>query len=82
MRRLYYGSAECNGKQIRYSLTVAVMEGDIEFYGVAAEMEGEEAAAGDLTVSRCRAEAFLERLRRGTVPPSALRDVVEDWIEE
>lgn len=33
-----------------------------------------------LTTCRARAEQFLAQLRRGTVTPTGLMDVVQDWL--
>ena len=82
MRQLSYGTARCGERTIRYDLLVEELAADVETYGVSASMEGEETSIAYLTISQRRIETLLERLRRGSVTPVALRDVVEDWLEE
>ena len=53
-----------------------------ESYGVkiARTGGGEEAAIPNITVSVSRIDALMELLTRNFVTPTALRDVVEDWL--
>lgn len=52
-----------------------------EAYGVMIrETTGESAAVPDITVSAARIEDLITRLIRNTVTPTALADVVADWL--
>lgn len=70
----------CKNSTARYYLLQEPLGEDAEVYGVAVEYGGERAELRSLTVSRRRAEALLERMRRGRVTPVTARDVVEDWL--
>lgn len=78
MRKLLIGKSRCRALPARYYL----LEEGAASYGVRIELEGESAAAPDLSPSRRRVKELAERLARGTVTPVALRDVVDDWILE
>ena len=74
------GDAECGGFPIHYALLVKTLENGLENYGILVEYRSQRAAVPDLTIFRRRAEALIERLRRGGVTPVAVRDVAEDWL--
>lgn len=82
MRNILTGAAVCRDSAVRYYLLQEPLGEDAEVYGVAVEYGGERAELRNLTVSRRRAEALLERMRRGRVTTVTARDVVEDWLLE
>lgn len=82
MRKRLVGEARCRASQARYYLLEKEPEEGGASYGVRIELEGETAAAADLSPSRRKVEELAERLVRGTVTPVALRDVVDDWLLE
>ena len=52
-------------------------------YGVCIrDQEGSMAMAPGVTTQRRRINALLRRLMRGGVSPTALGDVLEDWLAE
>lgn len=53
-----------------------------ETCGVMVELDGERTEIADITPSRRRVRALLDRMCRGTVTPVAVRDVVDDWLLE
>ncbi|MBQ2995715.1 MAG: hypothetical protein IJE22_00575 [Oscillibacter sp.] len=67
-------------KAVTYEIFFAEEDGMLR-YGIRAEWRGEVEAVSDITTRKEDAEALLELLRRCGVPPIALRDVVEDWLE-
>ena len=70
--------------ELRYCLFREEADGGGAEYGVEVQAvcQGERtcARAAGLTVSREKAEAFLQMLVRGTVTPAGLMDVAEDWL--
>ena len=52
-----------------------------ERYGVSVVWRGERAIITDITSKKEDIADLIQRLRRGNVLPSVLRDVVEDWLE-
>ena len=71
--------------ELRYCLfREAEADGGGAEYGVEVQAicQGERtcARAARLTVSREKAEAFLQMLLRGTVTPAGLMDVAEGWL--
>ena len=80
LRKVPMGAGECGGFPIRYYLLVETMPNDLELYGAQVEYRAQTAALPALTLCRRRAEALLERLRRGAVTPVAARDVAEDCL--
>ena len=73
MRRLFFASTV-------YRVLEAEIEG-IPRYGLCAMRGGEAANIPDITSKREDLLALLAQLERADVPPLALRDVVEDWLE-
>ena len=51
-------------------------------FGIRLALGEEQIVIRELTASERRAQRLLERLRRGSVTPVALRDVVDDWLLE
>lgn len=82
MRTVPMGEAACEGDPIHYALLVETLENGLENYGVQVEYRTQSAMVAALTLCRRRAEVLVERLRRGSVTPVALRDVAEDWLLE
>lgn len=75
------------GRLHRYEYTVLIGEMEVspcfacESYGVRVRgQDGETGEVPDITVSLARIDELMELLVRNTVPPCALRDVVDDWI--
>lgn len=80
MRSVFMGSRRLSGEILTYHLLIEEV-GDLgENYGVLLEGFGQTAAIRGITVAQNRALSLLEKLRRGAVTPSGLRDVVEDWL--
>ena len=80
MNRILFGSAEMNKREIRYYLISEKSRHGWTEYGLAVEFADEQAQFPSLTLSRGRVQELLSRMRRGTVTPVAVRDVVEDWL--
>jgi hypothetical protein len=51
-----------------------------ELYGVQVEMGEETASRPRLTASKTSVSALLDKLAAGGVTPTALNDVVDDWL--
>lgn len=81
MEKLWFGSAECLGEKIGYGLLVQISEDGIMHYGVTVEYGGEVAAIPDITLKIGDILALAGLLRRGSVTPVTLLDVIEDWLE-
>lgn len=80
------GPREPDASPLEYALLVDEIEADgffCESYGAAVRdpVSGEEASIRHITINADKALALLDALRRGGVPPIALRDVVEDCLE-
>ena len=82
MRRVLVGEARCRASQARYYLLEEVSEETGRSYGVEVHLNGETAAAANLSPCRRRVEALARALVRGTVTPLTLRDIVDDWLLE
>ena len=80
MKKTLIAVADFSGSPIHYHL-LTTQTGELTQYGVRASWQGEEVSVPALTAKREGAMELLELLRRGAVPPIAVRDVVEDWLE-
>ncbi|MBQ8851444.1 MAG: hypothetical protein IJZ66_03260 [Oscillibacter sp.] len=80
MKKYFIAAADFSGSPIHYHLCTSRF-GETTHYGIQASWRGEEVCISDITTRKEAAMGLLARLRRGAVPPLALRDVVEDWLE-
>ena len=81
MRDQLIGCIPLDGMQLDYYLLVEETERETEHYGVKIEWEGGDCAAiAGITASQSRIEELLCLLQAGSVTPSTLWDVVEDWL--
>lgn len=89
MRELFLETVELTdqaGAVRRYDYSILVGEMDVgsyacESYGVkVAEQGGEQACVENITCSASRIDELSGLLTRGGVTPTALRDVVLDWL--
>lgn len=80
MKKEFVAAADFSGSPIHYHLCTS-HSGETTHYGVQASWRREEVCIPDITTRKEAAGELLELLRRGSVPPLALRDVVEDWLE-
>ena len=80
MRTFLVGDRKFCNQPISYYVLAEDLDNVGENYGVRVEYGGEVASILGITVSQLRIQELLRLLIRGTVPPSALRDVVEDWL--
>ena len=77
---------DAEGRLREYGYFILVGEKSVgnfscEAYGVRIrEAEGESAAVPDITVSAARIEDLITLLIRNTVTPTALADVVAEWL--
>ena len=82
MRKTLSGTALCKNSVIQYYLVTELLENEIEVYGVLVRFLGEIARIPAITVSWERIQTLLNMLRKGSVTPVTLRDVVEDFLIE
>ena len=82
MRILLFSTAQCGGRQIRYSYLIEELALEIETYGIEVELEGERVRLPNLTSSQRRITELLDRMARCAVTPVSARDVAEDWLLE
>ena len=68
------------GSPIYYYLCISY-SGEALQYGVKICWREEKACIPEITARKGEVLQLLELLRRGAVPPSALQDIVEDWLE-
>lgn len=68
------------GHPIHYTLLTTIGEDGSPRYGVAVAYGGEEAMLPDVTAELPKLLGLISRLKQGSVMPSTLRDVVEDWL--
>ena len=89
MRELFLDTVELTdpaGAVRRFDYSILVGEMDVglyacESYGVkVAEQGGEQARVENITCSASRIDELSDLLTRGGVTPTALRDVVLDWL--
>ena len=90
MREMMVGARTASGedgRQHRFEYFVLIGEMEVaghlafESYGVKVrEAGGETAVLPDLTVSPDRIDGLLALLKRNTVGPAGVRDVVDDWL--
>ena len=80
MKKQFIASADFSGSPIHYHLCTS-HSGETTRYGVQASWRGEEVLIPDLTTKREAILGLLAQLQRCAVPPWAVRDVVEDWLE-
>ena len=80
MRSTMFATAECAGNEVRYYILSEELDNGTEDYGVLAAYRGETADVCGVTMCRTEIEDLMGCLRRGGVTPTALRDVVEDWL--
>lgn len=89
MRELFLKTVELadqSGAIRRYDYSILIGEMDVgayacESYGVkVAEQGGEQACVENITCSASRIDELSSLLTRSGVTPSALRDVVLDWL--
>lgn len=89
MRELFLRTLELTdqaGALHRYDYSILIGEMDVgsyacESYGVkVAEQGGETAQAPDVTCSASRIDELCELLLRNAVTPTALQDVLSDWL--
>ena len=90
MREMMVGARTASGedgRQHRFEYFVLIGEMEVaghlacESYGVKIrERGGDTAALPNLTVSAGRIDSLLTLLKRNTVGPAGVRDVVDDWL--
>ena len=89
MRELFLETVELAGQTgavRRFDYSILIGEMDVgayscESYGVkVAEQGGEQALVENITCSASRIDELSDLLVRGGVAPSALHDVVSDWL--
>ena len=70
------------GKPLALDYYILVNEGEPEQYGmkIIERNTGEQALAFDLTTEAHRIYELADKLSRNNVTPTALMDVVADWI--
>lgn len=76
MKRLFFGASWCMGGMIRYYLLI---NSDDEACGVEVEYGAEREVVCFWEHSKEQVESLLDRLCRGRVTPTTLKDVIEDW---
>ena len=79
MRKIWFGQSECCEASVCYYLVVEETAG-VERYGVQVCYGDEAETVPDITSSQRQIQALLDTLVRGGVTPTAVRDVVEDWL--
>lgn len=86
IREVWIGTGVAQGERVytcEYALLVQEMEeGGLEQYGVQVTLKetGETAQILAITPFASQALELCEQLRRNTVTPCTLRDVIEDWL--
>lgn len=76
----FIASTDYWGSPIYYYLCTSY-SGEALQYGVKICWREEKACIPKITARKGEVLQLLDLLRRGAVPPSALRDIVEDWLE-
>lgn len=76
----FIAAADYLGSPIYYYLCTSY-SGEALQYGVKICWREEKACIPKITARKGEVLQLLDLLRRGAVPPSALRDIVEDWLE-
>ncbi len=79
VRKIWFGQSECCGAAVCYYL-VAEETAEVERYGLQVSCGNETETVADITSSQRQIQALLDTLVRGGVTPTAVRDVVEDWL--
>ena len=80
MKQIFFAAADFSGSPIHYHLLIT-RTGELTQYGVCADWRREEVSIPELSTREEAVLELLDALRRGVVPPLALRDVVDDWLE-
>ena len=65
---------------LRYFLLEGQTEDGTMDYGVQVELAEECVCVPHITPVRSEAVSLLKAMRRGSVTPVAVRDIVEDWL--
>ena len=81
MKKVWFGRTEIRGMTVDYYRTEVPAEHGRTDYGVEiATSLGERCCVDGVTVSEEEIGCLLERLVRNSVTPTALRDVIDDWL--
>lgn len=81
MRALLVGRREIQDQPMDYYLLAEECENLCENYGVEISCaSGEDVAVPGITPSQNKITGLLALLLQHTVTPSALRDIVDDWL--
>ena len=78
-----YSCAKASGPlTLEYYLLVSPLAEDLEIYGVkiGERRSGTAASTPGLTASSRRILHLIDLLSKGTVTPTSLPDIVEDWL--
>lgn len=78
-----YFCAKASGPlTLEYYLLVSPLAEDLEIYGIkiVERQSGTAASAPGLTASSRRILHLIDLLSKGTVTPTSLPDIVEDWL--
>ena len=79
MRTIPFGHAECQGLPVDYEILAEEMDG-LERYGLRVRYQDETAEVLNISMSQRGIQALAEALVVGSVTPTTLRDVVDDWL--
>lgn len=81
VRKILFGQSECCGAVVCYYLLAEEMAG-MERYGLQVCCGEEMETVPDITSSQRQIQALMAAMAKGGVTPVAVRDVVEDWLNE
>lgn len=80
MKKELIAVSDFSGSPIRYHLCISYLE-ETTHYGIQASWREEEVCIPGITTKKEEVLGLLGLLQRCVVPPLALRDIVEDWLE-